>query len=142
MSELDPTTGILRSVSEAQIIEDFGKYEGIIIERLNDRQVKASFEDMFGVGSCTGDSVLSVLIAALRRQKNYEYWRGYHKAEEEAKTTLEETIQENDERLQELTEGIALLRETTDTAIKHLASHVSHLALQISLDHQQSKAQA
>ncbi len=117
MSELDPTTGILRSVSEAQIIEDFGKYEGIIIERLNDRQVKASFEDMFGVGSCTGDSVLSVLIAALRRQ-------------------------ENDERLQELTEGIALLRETTDTAIKHLASHVSHLALQISLDHQQSKAQA
>jgi hypothetical protein len=140
MTEFDPTTGIIRSISEAQIIEDFGKYEGIKIERLDEKTVKATFQEAFGEGSVTSDSVLNVLLNAVRRQKTQEYWRGYYKAEEEEKTALEEALQENSERLEELTASIALLRETTDTAIKHLAGYVSHLELQISVDHQQSEA--
>ncbi len=41
-----------------------------------------------------------------------------------------------EERVSTLTESIALLRETTDTAIKLLAAHVSHLALQFKIDHE------
>lgn len=41
-----------------------------------------------------------------------------------------------EQRLDELAASIALLQETTDTAIRHLAAHVSHLALQFQLDHE------
>ena len=133
-----------QAVSEAQIIADFKKYEGITITRLDEQRVQATYQEAFGQGSITGDSVLNVLLHAVRAQKNYEYWRGYHKAEEEGKIALEEALQENDERLEELTKSIALLRETTDTSIKHLAAHVSHLvshlALQVKIDHEQSEA--
>jgi hypothetical protein len=142
MSELDPTTKIIRSVSEAQIIDDFGKYEGITIERLDDHTVKATFQEFFGEGSSTGHSVLNVLVSAVRHQKNYEYWRGYHRAEEEYKTMLEETLQESSERMESLEESINTLRAEMDAAIKHLASHVSHLALQFQLDHEKSEAQS
>jgi hypothetical protein len=142
MSELDPTTNIIRSVSEAQIIEDFGKYEGITIKRIDDRTVRATFQEAFGEGSVSGDSVLNVLLNAVRRQKTNEYWRGYSKAEEEGKIGLEEAIQDSSERLEQLTASITLLRETTDTAIEHLASHVSYLALQFSIDHEQKGAQS
>lgn len=136
MSEFDPETRILWAVSEAQIIEDFGKYEGITIERHDDKTVKATFQEFFGEGSVTGSSVLNVLISAVRRQKNYEYWRGYHAAEEKTKEALQEQLETSTEQLSELTESINQLRETSDTAMKHLASHVSHLALQFKLDHQ------
>jgi hypothetical protein len=43
--------------------------------------------------------------------------------------------------LRELTEQVALLRETTDTAIKHLAGHVSHLAQQFSIDHHHTESE-
>jgi len=82
MSELDPTTGILQAVSEAQIIEDFGKYEEITITRLDDKTVKASFQETYGEGSITGNSVLKVLIHAVNAQKDNEYWRGYRDAEQ------------------------------------------------------------
>ena len=137
MAELER---IDRSVSEAQIIEDFGKYEGIHIERIDKKTVKATFQEAFGEGSVIGDSVLNVLLNAVRRQKTQEYWRGFNKAEEEGKTILEEALQDNSERLEELTASIALLRETTDTAVKHLAGYFSHLERQISVDHQQSEA--
>ncbi len=137
MAELER---IDRPVSEAQIIEDFGKYEGIHIERIDNKTVKATFQEAFGEGSVTGDSVLNVLLSAVRRQKTQEYWRGFNKAEEEGKTILEEALQENSERLEELTASLALLRETTDTAIKHLGSYVSHLERKISVDQQQSEA--
>jgi len=42
-----------------------------------------------------------------------------------------------EQRLDELTASFVLLRETTDTAIRHLAAHVSHLALQFKIDHEQ-----
>lgn len=52
-----------------------------------------------------------------------------------ATALLAKSITRLNEQRHTLTEDIALLRETTDTAIKHLAGHVSHLALQLSLDH-------
>jgi hypothetical protein len=139
MSELDPETGIIRSVSEAQIIEDFGKYEEITITRLDDKHIKATFQETFGVGSVTDRSVLNVLIAAVRRQKNQRYWDGYKAAEEKAKQELLERMELLQNLIEEQTASIALLRETTDTAIKHLAGHVSHLAQQFSIDHNQGK---
>jgi hypothetical protein len=45
-----------------------------------------------------------------------------------------------EQRLDELTASIVLLQETTDTAIRHLAAHVSHLALQFQLDHEKEGA--
>jgi hypothetical protein len=41
-----------------------------------------------------------------------------------------------EQRLDELTVSIALLRETTDTAIKYLAAHVSHLASPFKINHE------
>jgi hypothetical protein len=76
----------------------------------------------------------------MSEQETSDYWRGYHKAEEDYRVKLEETLLETSERLDELTASIALLRETMDTSIKHLASHVSRLALQISLDHEKGEA--
>ena len=54
------------------------------------------------------------------------------------KASLWQAYQEaNDEpdQLERIEQQIALLRETTDTAIKHLAGHVSHLAQQFNIDH-------
>jgi len=135
MSDLDPET-------EAQIIDDFGKYEGIRIERLDDRTVKASFQEFFGEGSATGNSILNVLIAAVRRQKNHEYWHGYAAAQEKQTTNLEEQVAGVIEQLDQLTQSVNQLRATTDTAIKHLAGHVSHLALQFQIDHQQPEQES
>ncbi len=139
MSELDPETGIIRSVSEAQIIEDFKKYEEITITRLDAKHVKATFQEVFGEGSATGDSVLNVLIAAVRRQKNQRYWDGYKAAEEKAKEEMLERMDLLQNLIEAQAVSIAMLRETTDTAIKHLAGHVSHLAQQFSIDHNQRK---
>ena len=134
MSELDPTTGIIRSIPEAQIIEVFKKSEDIRIERLDEQTVKVTYEDMFGTGSVKGNSVLNVLIHAMRAQKNQRYWDGYKEAEEKAKQEMIDRLELLENHISELKESIALLRETTDTAIKHLAGHVSHLALQLKVD--------
>jgi hypothetical protein len=142
MCELDPETRILRAVSEAQIIEDFNKYEGIRIERLDDKRVKATFEETFGEGSATGNSVLNVLIAAIRRQKNQRYWDGYKAAEEKAKQETIERLEMLENEIIELTESINQHRITTDAAIQHLATHVSHLALQFTLDHQKTEQES
>jgi hypothetical protein len=139
MSELDPETGIIRSVSEAQIIEDFKKYEEITITRLDAKRVKATFQEVFGEGSAIGDSVLNVLIAAVRRQKNQRYWDGYKAAEEKAKEEMLERMDLLQNLIEAQAVSIAMLRETTDTAIKRLAGHVSHLAQQFSIDHNQRK---
>ena len=47
-----------------------------------------------------------------------------------------ERLLKTDGRLEQLTESIALLRETTDASIKHLASHVTQ-ALQFQVDREQ-----
>jgi hypothetical protein len=77
----------------------------------------------------------------MAEQETSDYWRGYHKAEDDYRVKLEETLLETSERLDELTASIAVLRETMDASIRHLASHVSHLAMQISIDHRQNEEQ-
>ena len=78
----------------------------------------------------------------MAEQETSDYWRGYNKAQEEYKIQLEEALQDTSERLDELTASIAVLRETMDASIRHLASHVSHLAMQISIDHEHNEAQS
>lgn len=58
-----------------------------------------------------------------------------------ATALLAKQLYQLNEQRHTLTEDIALLRETTDTAIKHLAGHVSHLAQQISLDHHHTESE-
>jgi len=76
----------------------------------------------------------------MAEQETSDYWRGYNKAQEEYKIQLEEALQDSSERLDELTASIALLRETMDASIRHLASHISHLALQFQLDHKKEQS--
>ncbi len=78
----------------------------------------------------------------MSEQETSDYWRGYNKAQEEYKIQLEEALQDSSERLDELTASVALLRETMDASIRHLASHISHLALQFQLDHKKDEEQS
>lgn len=54
---------------------------------------------------------------------------------EDATEVLLKSEQSSDAKLEQVREDIALLRETMDASIKHLAGHVSHLAQQFSIDH-------
>ena len=48
-------------------------------------------------------------------------------------------LEQLEDTIRELIESVALLTETTDTAIRHLAGHVSALTLQLSIDQTESE---
>ncbi len=78
-----------RTIPEEELIAAFGN-EGITITRRVDQNFQATFQDSFGEGTVIGESLLFILLLAVKRQKTSEYWRGYYDLETEIRQLLRE----------------------------------------------------
>lgn len=98
---------------------------------------------------CWDPEYVLTLEPEARLERLKEIWRSFSiagdiiKRYEDATSALlqaeskeQELTDRLEKRIETLSEDIAMLRETTDTAIKHLAGHVSHLALQLRVNQQ------
>jgi len=97
---------------------------------------------------CWSPEYVLTLEPEARLERLNEIWRTFsiagdliHRYEDATLALLQEqeTLSLLEQKIDTLSEDIAMLRETTDTAIKHLAGHVSHLALQLRVNQQESE---